>query len=82
MPQYVKKDIYNKDYMSLCEKGCTFKGLDSNREKIVCDCNLKSDMTYNSDNVNKDDLLDKMENEKRSSNLGVTNCLGEVFKSL
>ena len=81
MPQYVKKDIYNKDYMSLCEKGCTFKGLDSNREKIVCDCNLKSDMTYNSDNVNKDDLLDKMENEKRSSNLGVTNCLGEVFNS-
>ena len=56
MPQYVKKDIYNKDYMSLCEKGCTFKGLDSNREKIVCDCNLKSDMTYNSDNINKDDL--------------------------
>ena len=81
MTPYSKKKYYNNNYMSLCEKGCTFKGLDSNKTKIICDCNIKGNMTYNGATVNKDNLLNKIENDKSSSNLKVTNCLGNVFNS-
>ena len=81
MTPYSKKNYYNNNYMSLCEKGCTFKGLDSNKTKIICDCNIKGNMTYNGATVNKDNLLNKIETDKSSSNLKVTNCLGNVFNS-
>ena len=38
-------------------------------------------MTYNIENLNKDDLLNQIDNDKSSSNLKVTQCLGDVFDS-
>ena len=81
MPLYVKKNNYNNNYMSLCEKHCTFDGLTPDKTKIICICYIKSNMTYNIENLNKDDLLNQIDNDKSSSNLKVTQCLGDVFGS-
>lgn len=53
MPLYVKKNNYNNNYMSLCEKHCTFDGLTSDKTKIIYICYIKSNMTYNIENLNK-----------------------------
>ena len=68
--------------MSLCEKGCTFIKFHHDTKKAECDCNIKNDMSYNSDDINKDGLLTTIESEKSNSNLKVTKCFNNVFSSL
>ena len=65
--------------MSLCESSCTYKGYNSTNSKAICDCNIKTDMTYSDDDTN--DLLNKIQNEKSSSNLDVTKCINDAYSS-
>ena len=74
-----RKNEYNNNNMSLCESSCTYKGYNSTNSKAICDCNIKTDMTYSDDDTN--DLLNKIQNEKSSSNLDVTQCINEVYSS-
>ena len=81
MTLYDRQKQYNDNNMALCEKGCINKGLDPETEKIKCDCYIKSDMNYYSNNTKKEDLLDKIDSQKSSSNLKVTKCINNVFSS-
>ena len=46
MTLFERKDNYNKNNMSLCEAKCVFIGYNSSTSKAMCDCQIKSDMTY------------------------------------
>ena len=76
MTLFEKKNYYNNNNMSLCESNCAYKGYNSTTSKALCDCNIKNDITYSSDDNNN--LLNKLENDKSSSNLGVTKCLNVI----
>ena len=79
MTLYEKKNIYNTENLALCESSCSFKGYNSTTSNALCDCNIKSEMTYSKED-NKDDLLNKISNEKSKSNLDVTKCMN-VFQA-
>ena len=81
MTLYDRKKAFNDNHMSLCEKGCTFIKFHQDTKKAECDCNIKNDMSYNSDDINKDGLLTTIESEKSNSNLKVTKCFNNVFSS-
>ena len=75
MTLYERKNKYNNNNMSLCESKCVFKGYNSSTSKAICDCHIKNDMTYSYELIDTNNLLNQIESEKSSSNLGVTQCL-------
>ena len=74
MTLYERKNEYNVNNMSLCESNCIYKGYNSSTSQVGCDCQIKSNLTYNDDINNQNDLLNKLETSKSSNNLGVTQC--------
>ena len=80
MTLYDRKNEFNNNNLSLCESKCTYKGYNSSSSKAICDCYIKSNMTYSRNNSNQKELLNKLENDKSNSNLDVTQCLN-VFSS-
>ena len=78
---YERKNDFNINNKSLCEKGCEFKGYNKSTGKVECFCDIKNDMSFYSNETNKDDLLNKLDSKKSSSNLKVTQCLNNVFSS-
>jgi len=86
MTLYDRKNEFNNQNLSLCESKCEFKGYNSSTARAICDCNIKSDMTFSEDDINKGSLISQIQSEKSSSNLGVTKCSnvlssGEQIKS-
>ena len=80
MTLYDRKNEFNKNNLSLCESNCIFKGYNSSTSKAICDCHIKNEMTYSYDDIDTNGLLNKIQSDKSSSNLGVTQCLN-VFTS-
>ena len=81
MNLYDRKNDYNTKNMSLCEKDCIFMGYNTLNSKALCDCNIKSEIKYSENDINKDDLLNKIKSDKSSSNIKVTQCLNEALSS-
>ena len=73
MTMYDRKNDYNVNHLSLCEANCTFKGYNSSTSKAECECKTKSDL-YTIDDLLGDDLLDKIENEQKLTNLNLMKC--------
>ena len=73
MTIYDRKNDYNKNNLSLCEANCTFKGYNSSTSKVECECKTKSYL-YTIDDLSKDDLLNKIENEQKLTNLNLIKC--------
>ena len=80
MTLYDRKNEYNNNNMSLCEKNCTFNGIDPDTKIVVCDCNIKNDRTFNSEEIKAEDLLNQIDSQKSSSNLKVTQCINDVLE--
>ena len=78
MTIYDRKNKYNANNMSVCEKGCTFIKYNSDIKRVECDCKIKSNLTYSYNN--EDYSIDKLTAQKSSSNLGVTSCRLLCFK--
>ena len=73
MTIYDRKYDYNINNLSLCEANCTFKGYNSSTSKAECECKTKSYL-YSIDDLSKDDLLNKTNNEQKLTNLNVIKC--------
>ena len=80
MTLYDRKNEFNKNNMSLCEKGCTYKNYNPDTQQVECDCNIKSDLDYSNENIDQKELLNQIEVEKSNSNLKITKCMN-VFSS-
>ena len=76
MTLYDRKYEYNKNNMSLCEKGCEYILYNLTTKKVKCDCNIKKAINYQrNDEINPRDLFNKIEyNNKEISNIKVTRC--------
>ena len=81
MTLFERTNQFNEKNMSLCEKGCTYIRFYNDTKKVECDCNIKNDMNYYSEETNKGDLINKLDSSKSSSNLKVAKCINNVFKS-
>ena len=77
---YDRKNDYNKNYLSLCESNCEYKGYNSTNKRIECECNIKTDIiSFMNIEIDKDKLLDKFINFKQNSNLFVIYCYKLFF---
>ena len=74
MSLYDRQNSFNINYMSLCEKGCTYLKYDFNKSRVECLCKIKTSLTFGENNINIDDLLSKIEAKKKSANIIVTFC--------
>ena len=70
---YDRKNDYNENHLSLCEANCTFQGYNSSNLKAECLCKTKSHL-YTVDELLGDDLLNKIENEQKLTNLNLIKC--------
>ena len=71
---YDRKYNYNNKNMSLCEANCTLEGFDSDESKVECDCKVKSYL-LTEENLNKDNLLNKLEYSQSNNNLNLMKCV-------
>ena len=52
-----RKKIFNKNYLSLCENNCLFKGYNNQTKKVLCKCEIKTEILQLSEILNKKDEL-------------------------
>ena len=73
-----RKAEFNRNNMSLCENICTFKGYINNYVQCECDIKLKFNSFFN--NLDKTDLIHKIEIKKKSNiNFWVLQCFFFIF---
>ena len=74
MTSYERKEQFNKNNMSLCEKGCNFIKYHPDTQQAECDCNIKGDMDYSNDDIEQKVLLNQIDATKSKSNLKIAQC--------
>ena len=77
---YDRKNEYNNNNLSLCERKCIYQGYNSNSKKVLCSCPMgnKSPLTLG-DIIDLKKLLDSFINIKSKSNIGVMKCYKLLF---
>ena len=73
---YDRKNEYNENNMSLCEKNCEYKGYDINNKIVECECNIKNIKNFLED---KKQLLNEFKSVKKIMNLDVIKCYKTLF---
>ena len=82
MTLYDRKNEYNNNNFSVCEKNCEFKGYNSESLKVECQCKIKNTINFFSyENFDKSQLLNQFINIKKISNIWVIRCFNLVFSS-
>ena len=81
MTLYERKIQYNVNNMSLCENNCIYKGYNISTSHVGCDCQIKSELTFNN-NSNNNNLLYKIETSKNLNNLDVTQCFNGSIEQI
>ena len=75
-----RKNQYNINNMSLCERNCKFIGYNSITKKALCSCNINNNSPLNlEDIINSKKLLNNFINFKSISNIGVMKCYHLLF---
>ena len=71
---FSRRDIYNKSFLSLCEKDCEFMGYDSSSSRVVCRCDSRNKIFSVSD-LNSNDLIFFFDNnEQKITNFHLLKC--------
>jgi len=69
-----RREEFNNNNLSLCEKDCEYEGYDSEAKRALCNCKIKIKLPLISEiELNKNKLLYKL-NIKKSSNFKVIKC--------
>ena len=76
---YTRKHHFNTKFISPCEVNCTFKGLDFNQSKFICECQPKFkfasfDDLYEMEFTNKTNLIYQFDIEPKLTNFDVIKC--------
>ena len=59
-----RKNNFNYNNMSLCEKSCNFLRYDINNSRVECECKIKMNLTFWDSETNINDLLTKLKQRK------------------
>lgn len=73
---YDRKNEFNKNYLSLCQNNCTYKGYDSINKRALCNCQIQ---TRSSSRINKDQIVYKFLNISTDYNIKVLQCFQLLF---
>ena len=75
-----RKEIYNKNNLSLCENKCKLLEIDTITQKSKCQCEIKNDIKKLIDiKIDKDKLLNNFINIKSTINIDVIFCYKTLF---
>ena len=71
---------FNENKLALCENNCTQKDYDPNYKKVLCQCKIKNEIRLLKNIViDKDELINKIVEVKKTINLQVMKCYKEFF---
>ena len=73
MTIYDRKKNFNDNNLSLCEVNCIYKGYNFTTTKVECECLTKSYL-YSTNDLTGDNLLNKLNNEEKKTNLNLMKC--------
>ena len=77
-----RRDEFNNDKLSLCEKDCEFKGYDSVNKKALCECFIKFKFPLISEvAIDKNQLLNNFKDLSKTLNLSIMKCIKNVFSN-
>ena len=77
---YDRKNEYNANNLSLCEKNCTYQGYNISNKNVECKCKVKSSFLFFIDfNFDGDKLFNKFVNFKSLANFTVLKCYKLLF---
>ena len=77
---YDRKNEYNVNNMSLCEKNCTFIEYNSTTKKVICECDIQNRSPLQLDDIiNKEKLLNNFVNIETISNINLLKCYNILF---
>ena len=74
MTLYERKNMFNEKNLSLCEKDCEFIKYNISISKAECEKKKKKGTSITQNDINNDDLVGKISNEKNNLNLKITQC--------
>ena len=75
-----RKNEFNNNYLSLCLKGCEYKGYNYTNKKVLCECEPKTNSLMLSQSIiNKDKLLNNFIDIESMSNIGLIKCSKILF---
>ncbi len=75
---YDRINLFNTNY-SFCPKNCIYNGYESERKKIICNCEIKERILITE--IKKDEISYKLPNRKRSTNFHILKCYKLVFSA-
>ena len=77
---YDRKNEYNINNMSLCEKNCNFIEYNSTTKKVICECDVQNRSPLQLDDIiNKERLLNNFVDIKTISNINLLKCYETLF---
>ena len=77
---YDRRNEYNDNNMSLCERNCTYKSYNSTTKKVDCECKLKFKIPFFEEiYIDQYKLLDKFINIKSATNILIMKCYKVLF---
>ena len=75
-----RKNEFEKNNYSLCEKNCEYNGYDTDTKKALCECQVKTKMNFFSNiNIDKNKLLNKIIDFNKNTNIYTMKCYKLVF---
>ena len=75
-----RRNEYINNNMSLCEDNCEYKGYDTTKKNIKCNCDVKIKFEFIIDiEINTDKLLAKFKDLKQTTNIFVVKCYKLLF---
>ena len=73
---YDRKNEFNNNF-SLCQNNCIYNEYDYSNKKVICKCEIKDRILIS--DINKENLLFKIVNNKRITNFNILKCCKLVF---
>ena len=75
-----RKNEFNKNNMSLCERGCNFIEYNSETKNVICECDIQNRSPLQlEDIINKEKLLNNFVDIKSISNINIIKCYETLF---
>ena len=74
-----RKSYYFNEDIILCEEFCFYKGINTQTKKVICQCAVKTSVSFNTDHFNIDKFLEGFYEVKDYTNYQVLFCYKLVF---
>jgi hypothetical protein len=74
-----RKSYYFNEDIILCEDFCSYKGINTQTKKVICQCSVKTSVSFDTNHFNMDKFLEGFYEVKAYTNYQVLFCYKLVF---